>query len=155
MMPEVIDSPELTYSQGKNKLTAKFTNDGIYLSCADIQKVIGCRLSDLIYYARIQDLVILPTNNDFSCKTYWISVDGLNRVIALMPHAKDHRRIGDYIEMTVIPSLKQEYDEIKQQQIKADQLENKPLEFHWEKFFTGILFYLLILIAGILSALIL
>lgn len=154
-MPEVIDAPELTYSQGKSKLTAKFTNAGIYLSCADIQKVIGCRLSDLIYYARIQDLIILPTSNDFSCKTYWISKNGLDRVIALMPHAKDHRRIGDYIELTVIPSLKQEYDEIKQQQIKADQLENKPLEFDWEKFFRGILFYLMVLIAGILSALIL
>ena len=153
-MPEVIDAPELTYSQGKNKLTAKFTNAGIYLNCADIQKIIGCRLSDLIYYARIQDLVILPTNNDFSRKNYWISVDGLNRVIALMPHAKDHRRIGKWIELTVIPSLKREYDEIKQQQIKADQLENNPLEFDWKKFFKGILFCLLILITGLLSSMI-
>lgn len=154
-MAEVIDTPELTYSQGKSKLTAKFTNAGIYLSCADIQKIIGCRLSDLVYYARIQDLAILPTSNDFSCKTYWISKNGLDHVISLMPHAKDHRRIGEWIELTVIPSLKQEYDEIKQQQIKADQLENKPLEFDWKKFFKGILFYLLILIAGIISALIL
>ena len=60
-MAEVIDAPELTYELGKSKLTAKFTNAGIYLSCADIQKIIGCRLSDLVYYARMQDLVILPT----------------------------------------------------------------------------------------------
>ena len=153
-MPEVIDAPELVYKLRKSKLTAKFTNAGIYLSCADIQKTIGCRLSDLIYYARIQDLVILPTNNDFSRKTYWISVDGLNRVIALMPHAKDHRRVGEWIELTVIPSLKQEYDEIKQEQIKADQLENKPAKFDWKIFFKGILFCLLILIAGILSSMI-
>lgn len=153
-MAEMIDAPELTYSQGKSKLTVKFTNDGIYLSCADIQKTIGCRLSDLVYYARIQDLLILPTNNDFSRKNYWISVDGLNRVIALMPHAKDHRRIGEWIELTVIPSLKRDFDEIKQQQIKADQLENKPLEFDWKIFSKGILFCLLILIAGILSSLI-
>lgn len=153
-MSEVIDAPELTYAQGKSKLTAKFTNAGIYLSCADLQKIIGCRLSDLIYYARIQDLVILPTHNDFLCKTYWISVDGLNRVIALMPHAKDNRRIGKWIELTVIPSLKQEYDEINQEQIKADQLENKPAEFDWKVFSKGILFFLLILIAGILSSMI-
>lgn len=154
MMLEVIDAPEFTYAQGKSKLTAKFTNAGIYLNCADIQKIIGCRLSDLIYYARIQDLMILPTRNDFSHKTYWINVDGLNRVIALMPHAKDHRRIGKWIELTVIPSLKQEYDEIKQEQIKADQLENKPAEFDWKVFSKGILFLLLILIAGLLSSLI-
>lgn len=153
-MSEVIDTQELTYSQGKSKLTVKFTNAGIYLSCADLQKIIGCRLSDLVYYARIQDLMILPTSNDFSHKTYWISVDGLNHVIALMPHAKDHRRIGEWIELTVIPSLKQEYDEIKQEQIKADQLENNPLEFDWKIFSKGILFCLLILIAGILSSMI-
>lgn len=154
MMPEVIDAPELTYSQGKSKLTAKLTNAGIYLSCADLQKIIGCGLSDLVYYARIQDLIILPTSNDFSCKTYWISKNGLDRVIALMPHAKDHRRIGKWIEITVIPSLKQEYDEIKQQQIKADQLENKPLEFDWKIFSKGILFCFLILIAGLLFSMI-
>lgn len=153
-MSETIDAPELTYAQGKRKLTAKFTNAGIYLNCADIQKIIGCRLSDLIYYARIQDLVILPTNNDFSCKKYWISVDGLNRVIDLMPHAKDHRRIGDYIEMTVIPSLKRDYDEVKQEQIKADQLENKPAKFDWKEFSKGILFCFLILITGLLSSMI-
>ena len=153
-MAEVIDAPELTYVLGKSKITAKFTNAGIYLSCADLQKIIGCRLSDLIYYARIQDLVILPTRNDFSCKTYWISVDGLDRVIDLMPHVKDHKRIGKWIELTVIPSLKQEYDEIKHEQIKADQLENKPAEFDWKVFSKGILFFLLTLIAGILASMI-
>lgn len=153
-MAEVIDTTELVHKLGKSKLTAKFTNAGIYLSCADIQKIIGCRLSDLVYYARIQDLVILPTSNDFSRKTYWISVDGLNRVLALMPHAKDHRRIGDYIEMTVIPSLKRDYDEVKQEQIKADQLENKPAKFDWKEFSKGILFCFLILITGLLSSMI-
>lgn len=153
-MEEVIDAPELTYAQGKSKLTAKFTNVGIYLSCADLQKIIGCRLSDLIYYARIQDLIILPISNDFSCKTYWISKDGFDRVIALMPHAKDHRRIGKWIELTVIPILKHDYDEIKQEQIKADQLENKPLEFYWKNFFKGIIFFLLILIAVLVVSMI-
>lgn len=153
-MAETIDAPELTYSLGKRKLTAKFTNAGIYLSCADIQKIIGCRLSDLVYYARMQDLVILPTSNDFSCKTYWISKDGFDRVIALMPHAKDHRRIGKWIELTVIPSLKRDFDEIKQEQIKADQLENKSLEFYWKNFFKGIIFFLLILIAVLVVSMI-
>ena len=153
-MAETIDAPELTYDLGKSKLTVKFTNAEIYLSCADIQKIIGCRLSDLAYYASIQDLIILPTSNDFSCKTYWISVDGLNRVIALMPHAKDHRRVGKWIELTVIPNLKQEYDQIKQEQIKADQLKNKPLEFYGENFFKGIIFFLLILIAVLAASII-
>ena len=154
-MSKVIDTSELLHKLGKSKLTAKFTNAGIYLSCADLQKIIGCRLSDLVYYARIQDLMILTTSNDFSCKTYWISVDGLDRVIALMPNAKDHRRIGEWIDVTVIPSLKRDYDEIKQQQIKADQLENKPAEFDWKIFLKGILFCFLILIAGIISSMIL
>ncbi len=153
-MAETIDAPELTYSLGKSKLTAKFTNAGIYLSCADIQKIIGCRLSDLVYYARIQDLAILPTSNDFSCKTYWISKDGFDRVIALMPHAKDHKRISKWIELTVIPSLKRDYDEIKQNQMEADQLENKPLEFYWKNFFKGIIFFLLILITVLISSMI-
>lgn len=153
-MAEVIDTTELVHKIGKSKLTAKFTNAGIYLSCADIQKIIGCRLSDLVYYARIQDLVILPTSNDFSRKTYWISVDGLNRVLALMPNVKDHQRIGEWIELIVVPSLKQEYGEIKEEQIEADQLENKPAKFDWKEFSKGILFCLLILIAGILSSMI-
>lgn len=153
-MAKVIDTQELVHNLRKSKLTAKFTNAGIYLSCADLQKIIGCRLSDLVYYARIQDLMILLTNNDFSHKTYWISVDGLNRVIALMPHAKDNRRIGEWIELTVIPSLKRDFDEIKQQQIKADQLENKPAEFDWKIFSKGILFCFLILIAGLLFSMI-
>ena len=154
MMAEVIDAPELTYELGKSKLTAKFTNAGIYLSCADIQKIIGCRLSDLAYYARIQDLIISPISNDFSCKTYWISKDGFDRVIALMPHAKDHRRISKWIELTVIPSLKRDFDEIKHEQIKADQLENKPLEFYGKNFFKGIIFYFLIFIDVLLASII-
>ena len=153
-MAEVIDAPELTYELGKSKLTAKFTNAGIYLSCADIQKIIGCRLSDLAYYASIQDLIILPTSNDFSHKTYWIRKDGFDRVIALMPHAKDHRRVGKWIELTVIPSLKRDFDEIKQEQIKADQLENNPLEFYWKNFFKGVIFFLLILIAVLAASII-
>ena len=98
--------------------------------------------------------MILPTSNDFSCKTYWISKDGFDRVIALMPHAKDHRRVGKWIELTVIPNLKQEYDQIKQEQIKADQLKNKPLEFYGENFFKGIIFFLLILIAVLAASII-
>ena len=71
-----------------------------------------------------------------------------------MPHAKDHRRVGKWIELTVIPSLKQEYDEIKQNQMEADQLENKPVEFDGKNFFKGIIFCLLILIAALLAPII-
>lgn len=122
------------YDNGKSQIPVLLVGQTAYVNFLDVQETLNCKRSDIAYYSRLEDLLITNPEN----KSYWISQEGLDRLIILMPSIENKSYIRKWFETIVIPSAKedskiQESDLKRSIEVEPD--ENKPAKFDWIEFY--------------------
>lgn len=122
------------YDNGKSQIPVLLVGQTAYVNFLDVQETLNCKRSDIAYYSGLEDLLITNPEN----KKYWISQEGLDRLIILMPSIENKSYIRKWFETIVIPSAKedskiQESDLKRSIEVEPD--ENKPAKFDWIEFY--------------------
>lgn len=123
------------YDNGKSQIPVLLVGQTAYVNFLDVQETLNCKRSDIAYYSGLEDLLITNPEN----KKYWISQEGLDRLIILMPNVRNKKYIRKWFETVVIPSAKEDLkiQEAELERVaKVDPDENKPAKFSWAEFYT-------------------
>ena len=92
------------YDNGKSQIPVLLVGQTAYVNFLDVQETLNCKRSDIAYYSELEDLLITNPEN----KKYWISQEGLDRLIILMPNVRNKKYIRKWFETVVIPSAKED-----------------------------------------------